>query len=49
MQSFFRKGNLIALRELALRKTAERVDAQAGGVPARARLEASRPGPASAC
>ncbi len=25
--SFFRKGNLIALRELALRKTAERVDA----------------------
>ena len=28
LQSFFRKGNLIALRELALRKTAERVDAQ---------------------
>jgi len=27
--SFFRKGNLIALRELALRRTAERVDAQA--------------------
>ncbi|KAB8146046.1 sensor histidine kinase KdpD [Chloroflexia bacterium SDU3-3] len=27
-QSFFRKGNLIALRELALRRTAERVDAQ---------------------
>jgi two-component system sensor histidine kinase KdpD len=26
--SFFKKGNLIALRELALRKTAERVDAQ---------------------
>jgi two-component system sensor histidine kinase KdpD len=26
-KSFFRKGNLIALRELALRKTAERVDA----------------------
>jgi two-component system sensor histidine kinase KdpD len=26
--SFFRKGNLIALRELALRRTAERVDAQ---------------------
>jgi two-component system sensor histidine kinase KdpD len=26
--SFFRKGNLIALRELALRSTAERVDAQ---------------------
>src|SRR4051812_27412306 len=28
MQSFFRPGNLIALRELALRKTAERVEAQ---------------------
>jgi two-component system sensor histidine kinase KdpD len=28
-RNFFRKGNLIALRELALRKTAERVDAQA--------------------
>jgi two-component system sensor histidine kinase KdpD len=28
MQSFFRKGNLIALRELSLRLTAERVDAQ---------------------
>src|SRR5262245_2032623 len=28
LQSFFKKGNLIALRELALRKTAERVDAQ---------------------
>lgn len=27
-QQFFRKGNLIALRELALRHTAERVDAQ---------------------
>lgn len=27
MESFFRKGNLIALRELALRTTAERVDA----------------------
>jgi two-component system sensor histidine kinase KdpD len=27
-QSFFRKGNLHALRELALRKTADRVDAQ---------------------
>lgn len=26
-QSFFRKGNLIALRELALRRTADRVDA----------------------
>jgi two-component system sensor histidine kinase KdpD len=28
VDSFFRKGNLIALRELALRVTAERVDAQ---------------------
>ncbi len=31
MRSFFRKGNLIALRELALRRTAERVDAQMRG------------------
>lgn len=29
IESFFRKGNLMALRELALRKTAERVGAQA--------------------
>jgi two-component system sensor histidine kinase KdpD len=28
LQNFFRKGNLIALRELSLRLTAERVDAQ---------------------
>lgn len=28
IRSFFRKGNLIALRELALRRTADRVDAQ---------------------
>ncbi|MFL6263821.1 MAG: DUF4118 domain-containing protein [Thermoanaerobaculia bacterium] len=28
MRSFFRPGNLIALREIALRKTAERVEAQ---------------------
>ena len=28
VESFFRKGNLIALRELALRRTAARVDAQ---------------------
>jgi two-component system sensor histidine kinase KdpD len=28
LESFFRKGNLIALRELALRRTAERVDAE---------------------
>ena len=27
-EHFFRKGNLIALRELALRVTAERVDAE---------------------
>src|SRR4029434_1923377 len=28
IHNFFRKGNLIALRELALRRSAERVDAQ---------------------
>ncbi|MFO6485130.1 hypothetical protein ACLBR5_23850 [Escherichia coli] len=28
MKYFFRKGNLIALRELALRRTADRVDEQ---------------------
>jgi two-component system, OmpR family, sensor histidine kinase KdpD len=28
VENFFRKGNLIALRELALRRTADRVDAQ---------------------
>jgi two-component system sensor histidine kinase KdpD len=28
MENFFQKGNLIALRELALRRTAERVDAE---------------------
>ncbi|RPI99129.1 MAG: sensor histidine kinase KdpD, partial [Chloroflexi bacterium] len=28
MQSFFRKGNLLALREIALRRTADRVDDQ---------------------
>ena len=28
LRSFFRKGNLIALREMALRRTAERVDVQ---------------------
>ena len=31
VEQFFRKGNLIALRELALRRTAERVDAQMRG------------------
>ena len=35
--NFFRKGNLIALRELALRRTAERVDAQMRGLSPRAR------------
>jgi two-component system sensor histidine kinase KdpD len=29
VRNFFRKGNLIALREMALRRTADRVDAQA--------------------
>lgn len=29
-QNFFKKSNLLALRELALRRTAERVDAQSG-------------------
>src|SRR5262245_26361364 len=29
IKNFFRKGNLIALREMALRRTADRVDAQA--------------------
>ncbi|HQU16058.1 MAG: two-component system sensor histidine kinase KdbD [Chromatiales bacterium 21-64-14] len=32
IENFFRKGNLIALRELALRRTAERVDEQMQGV-----------------
>jgi len=31
IREFFRKGNLIALRELALRRTAQRVDAQMRG------------------
>ena len=31
IEEFFRKGNLIALRELALRRTAQRVDAQMRG------------------
>ena len=31
-ENFFRKGNLISLRELALRRTAERVDEQMQGV-----------------
>lgn len=32
--NFFKKGNLLALRELALRRTAERVDAQMSSFPA---------------
>ncbi len=34
VQNFFREGNLIALRELALRRTAERVDAKMRGYKA---------------
>ncbi|MGH7440642.1 MAG: ATP-binding protein [Polyangiaceae bacterium] len=34
MENFFREGNLIALRELALRRTAERVDAKMRGYKA---------------
>ncbi len=34
LESFFREGNLIALRELALRRTAERVEAQMRGYKA---------------
>ena len=41
--NFFRKGNLIALRELALRRTAERVDAQMQATGASTR--STRPGP----
>ena len=36
-QNFFRKGNLIALRELALRRTADRVEDEVPGVPQRPR------------
>jgi two-component system sensor histidine kinase KdpD len=42
MENFFQKGNLIALRELALRRTAERVDAQ---MESWRRIEAWRSGP----
>ncbi len=35
MRNFFRKGNLIALRELALRRTADRVDDEMLRLPAR--------------
>jgi two-component system sensor histidine kinase KdpD len=34
LENFFREGNLIALREIALRRTAERVDAQMRGYKA---------------
>ena len=40
-QNFFREGNLIALRELALRRTAERVDAQMRGYKAAHGIEES--------
>nr|MCU0619062.1 DUF4118 domain-containing protein [Gemmatimonadaceae bacterium] len=39
LERFFRRGNLIALRELALRRTAERVDAQMRGWRASAGIE----------
>jgi two-component system sensor histidine kinase KdpD len=41
MESFFREGNLIALRELALRRTAERVDAKMRGYKAAHGIEES--------
>ena len=39
LERFFRRGNLIALRELALRRTAERVDAQMRGWRASAGID----------
>ena len=39
LDRFFRRGNLIALRELALRRTAERVDAQMRGWRASAGID----------
>ncbi|HEX5634816.1 MAG TPA: DUF4118 domain-containing protein, partial [Gemmatimonadales bacterium] len=41
MDGFFRRGNLIALRELALRRTAERVDAQMRGYMAERGIHAT--------
>ncbi len=41
VESFFREGNLIALRELALRRTAERVDAKMRGYKAAHGIEES--------
>ena len=41
VENFFREGNLIALRELALRRTAERVDAKMRGYKAAHGIEES--------
>jgi two-component system sensor histidine kinase KdpD len=41
IENFFREGNLIALRELALRRTAERVDAKMRGYKAAHGIEES--------
>ena len=43
VERFFRKGNLIALRELTLRRAAERVDAQMRGYMAEAGIHATWP------
>ena len=43
IERFFRKGNLIALRELTLRRAAERVDAQMRGYMAEAGIHATWP------
>lgn len=43
VERFFRKGNLIALRELTLRRAAERVDAQMRGYMAEAGVHATWP------
>lgn len=32
-RNFFRKGNLLALRELTLRRTADRIDGEMAGLP----------------
>jgi two-component system sensor histidine kinase KdpD len=47
-EEFFRKGNLIALRELALRRVAERVDAQMRGYMREQGIREIWP-PATAC
>ena len=47
LDRFFRKPNLIALRELALRRTADRVDASALEYEGRERLVAPVAGPRS--